>query len=282
MEQALPNYPIFSVDCEFPGFLLQTPRNGSDDLRYSHLKHNVDQTHLIQLGVTLSDRGSIFSTWQFNFEFDLDKDVHTKETVTFLKGHGIDFEKHRAYGIKRTQFAVQFCNLMARKTTPLIWVTFHGLYDFAHIIKVLTNAAMPEMPSGFRDLLGNSFEEIVDLKVMAKFCHGISDMEVGLQKLADLLSIKREGEAHQAGSDSLLTAMVFSTMRRRFQVHKHVYTDYLYGITERIGRTPTIQVRYSYPWLCQPVPLLVPCYRPYPPQCLLLPLQHTPYRMGQY
>ncbi|CAN1142000.1 CCR4-NOT transcription complex subunit 7 [Linum perenne] len=73
---------------------------------------------------------------------------------------------------------------------------------------------------------------------MAKSCHGICDMEIGLQRLADLLNIKREGEAHQAGSDSLLTALAYSEMRRRFQIHQGAYMDYLYGITERIGRTP--------------------------------------------
>ncbi|CAN0903087.1 Probable CCR4-associated factor 1 homolog 7 [Linum grandiflorum] len=143
---------------------------------------------------------------------------------------------------------------MARITTPLIWVTFHGLYDFAHILKVLTNGTpLPNKPSGFRDLLGCFFEKIVDLKVMAKFYESISDIEVGLQKLADLLSVKREGEAHQVGSDSLLTALVFSNMRRRFQVHQHVFYDVLYGISEKIGRrTPTFKTAYysSQQMLC--------------------------------
>ncbi|CAN0880321.1 Probable starch synthase 4, chloroplastic/amyloplastic [Linum grandiflorum] len=285
LEHALRSFPILSVDCEFPGFLLQTPRNATDDLRYKDVKHNVDQTHIIQLGVTLSNlhQGGVFGTWQFNFEFDLDKDVHTKETVTFLRGHGIDFESHKADGIKRTRFAAEFIGMMARRISPLIWVTFHGLYDFAHILKVLTNGSpLPNKPSGFRDLLGCFFEKIVDLKLMAKFCDGVSHMEVGLQKLADLLSVKREGEAHQAGSDSLLTALVFSDMRRRFQVHQHLFVDVLYGISEKIERR-TPAARYSSPQLlCQPMPvLLVPCYRPYPPpaQCRLLPL-HTPFIMA--
>ncbi|CAN1141999.1 Poly(A) ribonuclease pop2 [Linum perenne] len=91
LEQALPSYPVFTVDCEFPGFLLTTPRNATDDFRYNDLRRNVDQTHLIQLGITLSNhRGTVFQTWEFNFEFDLDKEVHTKETIKFLSGHGID------------------------------------------------------------------------------------------------------------------------------------------------------------------------------------------------
>ncbi|CAN1223947.1 Probable CCR4-associated factor 1 homolog 5 [Linum grandiflorum] len=290
LEHALQSFPILSVDCEFPGFLLQTPRNATDDLRYKDLKHNVDQTHIIQLGVTLSDlhQRGVFGTWQFNFEFNLDRDVHTKETIAFLRGHGIDFESHRADGIKRTRFAAEFISLMARRTSPLIWVTFHGLYDFAHILKVLTNGTpLPNKPSGFRDLLGCYFEKIVDLKVMAKLCDGISHMEVGLQKLADLLDVKREGEAHQAGSDSLLTALVLSNMRKRFQVHQHLFADVLYGISEKIERrTPTFRAAHysSQQLLCQPMPvLLVPCYRPYQPpaQCRLLPL-HTPFIMGQY
>ncbi|CAN0903689.1 Probable CCR4-associated factor 1 homolog 5 [Linum grandiflorum] len=102
------------------------PRNAIDDIRYSDLKCNVDRTHIIQLGVTLSGlhRGAVFGTWQFNFEFDLDKDLRTKETITFPRGHGIDFEPHKADGINKTQFAAQNINLMARRTTPLIWVTF--------------------------------------------------------------------------------------------------------------------------------------------------------------
>ncbi|CAN0876822.1 Probable CCR4-associated factor 1 homolog 5 [Linum grandiflorum] len=222
LEHALQSFPILSVDCEFPGFLLQTPRNATDDLRYKDLKHNVDQTHIIQLGVTLSDlhRGGVFDTWQFNFEFDLDKDVHTKETVTFLRGHGIDFESHRADGIKKTRFAAEFISLMARRTSPLIWSP---------------SMACMILPT----------------------------------------------------SSSLLTALVFSNMRRRFQVHQHLFADVLYGISEKIERrTPTFKAAHysSQQLLCQPMPVvLVPCYRPYlpPAQCQLLPL-HTPFRMGQY
>ncbi|CAN0830720.1 Probable CCR4-associated factor 1 homolog 7 [Linum grandiflorum] len=83
---------------------------------------------------------------------------------------------------------------MDRITSPLLWVTFHGLYDFSHILKLLTNGTpLPNKPSGFRDLLGYFFEKIVDLKVMAKFCEGISDMEVGLQKLGGFVEREEGG-----------------------------------------------------------------------------------------
>ncbi|CAB4294058.1 unnamed protein product [Prunus armeniaca] len=50
---------------------------------------------------------------------------------------------------------------------------------------------------------------------MAHYCQGFFGGEIGLARVANHLDVERSGEAHQAGSDSLLTAVVFFKMTQR-------------------------------------------------------------------
>ncbi|CAI0432707.1 unnamed protein product [Linum tenue] len=51
MEDTLHDYPIVSVDVEFPGCFRPTPRHAAEEVQFADMKHNVDITYLIQLGV---------------------------------------------------------------------------------------------------------------------------------------------------------------------------------------------------------------------------------------
>ncbi|KAJ4848103.1 hypothetical protein Tsubulata_023525 [Turnera subulata] len=123
---ALYNFSFVSVDTKFPGWLRQTPRFGSDDVRYADMKYNIDKTRLVQLGLTLSDgnRG-VLKTWEFKFAFDLGKESYNKDFVRFLKKNGIDFDKLRSDGINWDEFWHEFAALLPRHRN-LTWVTFHG------------------------------------------------------------------------------------------------------------------------------------------------------------
>ncbi|CAI0450621.1 unnamed protein product [Linum tenue] len=237
MEDTLSNYPIVSVDAEFPGCLRPTPRHAGEEVRFADMKHNVDSTDLIQLGVTLSnEKGTVAAIWQFNLEFDLDRDLHAKESIRFLQAHGVDFAKLKVHGIERVQFGAAFGGLIGRRSRPLTWVTFHGLYDLAHIVKVVGRRPIPDTAADFGEMLGKGFDAVVDVKYAARYLAGGG--EVGLQRLADELGVKRRGEAHTAGSDSLLTALVYSKLKKKVKhvVGQDCYVDFLYGIGGRIPR----------------------------------------------
>ena len=37
--------------------------------------------------------------WQFNFAFDVDRDLHAKDSIELLRENGCDFGKHNSQGI---------------------------------------------------------------------------------------------------------------------------------------------------------------------------------------
>jgi CCR4-NOT transcription complex subunit 7/8 len=59
------------------------------------IKQNIDCLKLIQIGITLSDENGKLpepvSTWQFNFNFDIDADFKSMDSINILKESGIDF-----------------------------------------------------------------------------------------------------------------------------------------------------------------------------------------------
>ncbi|WVZ15296.1 hypothetical protein V8G54_012862 [Vigna mungo] len=73
-------FPFIFMDTEFPGVIFQLdPKFRQPQNNYAVMKANVDRMHLLQIGLTLSDRHRNLPTfgtsnrfiWEFNFcEFD--------------------------------------------------------------------------------------------------------------------------------------------------------------------------------------------------------------------
>ncbi|KAL8525534.1 hypothetical protein ACS0TY_014959 [Phlomoides rotata] len=181
------------------------------------MKQNVDSLKLIQLGLTLSDaHGNLptFGTqfqyvWQFNFmDFDPDCDRHDQDSIKLLKEQGIDFDKNRDMGIDSRIFAWKFYEYGLGQGSGLTWITFHGLYDYGYLIKILTGGRrLPYCYEEFTVLLQSIFGLIsYDTKDMAKQL----GLYGGLDKITKSLNVDRAaGKTHQAGSDSLLTMHLF-------------------------------------------------------------------------
>ncbi|CAN0873537.1 Putative CCR4-associated factor 1 homolog 8, partial [Linum grandiflorum] len=178
-------YPIVYVDSKFPGFIHDTPSYESEEARFDKLKFNVGATSLIQLGLTLcNSNGTISSAWQFNFKIDLVRDLYYQKSIGFLTTHGIDFQKLKTRGVDRVKFGSMFAALIGRRQTPITWVTFHGVYDYTHIVKAVTFCPVVESSQVFLDVLRRVFDSVVDVKFMANFFKE-SGSAIGLQKLAD-------------------------------------------------------------------------------------------------
>nr|POE78876.1 putative ccr4-associated factor 1 like 11 [Quercus suber] len=88
------------------------------------------------------------------------------------------------------------------------WVTFHGAYDIAHLMKILIRQLLPYDLMGFMNLVQCFFgKRLFDLKHMMKFWDGLYG---GLETVANRLGVQRvAGKSHQAGSDTLLTLQTF-------------------------------------------------------------------------
>lgn len=211
ISQILEEFPYIGMDTEFPGIVYSKENQQLRGLtNYQLTKLNVDSLKVIQVGITLSDRNGFYPedtcTWQFNLKFDMDTDLHQQSSIQLLISSGIDFESHSTKGISHLLFGEYMIVSGLLLNPDVYWVTFHGIYDFAYLLKVITNSKLPESEKEFYDYLDMYFCNYYDLRHLIQF----SDYSRGsLQKLALECNIQRIGTQHQAGSDSIVTLMAY-------------------------------------------------------------------------
>jgi CCR4-NOT transcription complex subunit 7/8 len=209
----------------------------TEDFYYKSLKKNVDKLKLIQLGITLTnDKGEFpknypYHTGQFNLEFDKDTELYKDESMDMLKKCGIDFDKLKRKGIKHNIFAQYFMISNLVLNPDVYWVSFHGSYDFGYLLKLLINIDLPQTEDEFTNLLNLYFINYYDIRVIVKDNENL--LKKGLNRLAELLEVRREGQEHQAGSDSMVTIDVFFKLKKRGLVSENKFKEaknILYGI----------------------------------------------------
>ncbi|KAJ0687597.1 putative poly(A)-specific ribonuclease [Helianthus annuus] len=239
IREIVDDYPYIAMDTEFPGVVLQhlTPYKNITDYNYHTLKDNVNMLKLIQLGLTFSDEDGNLPTsgsgkpciWQFNFrEFNVNQDIFANDSIELLKQSGIDFNKIAEKGVDNVRFGELLMSSGVVLNPNICWVTFHGGYDFGYLIKLLTRRELPGSQSVFFGLMGVYFPVVYDVKHMMRFCNSLHG---GLNKLAEILEVKRFGVCHQAGSDSLLTLHAFKKLKESyFSGSIEKYGGVLYGL----------------------------------------------------
>ncbi|KAI5151075.1 CCR4-NOT transcription complex subunit 7/8 [Enteropsectra breve] len=206
-------YNYVAMDTEFPGVVakpLGAFKNSSSSFSYQQLRCNVDILNIIQLGISLSDergnRPSPVHTWQFNFVFDLEKDMYSQESIELLINAKIDFDEHMERGIEVNDFGILLFTSGLVMCDNIVWISFHSAYDFAYLIKILTGNLMQDNEEDFYKYMGMLFPHFYDLKYLVQMTEYTRK---GLQEISNELGVFREGTAHQAGSDALLTSMAF-------------------------------------------------------------------------
>lgn len=229
-------YSFVSIDTEFPGIVVRPIGEFSSiaEYQYQLLRCNVDQMKIIQLGLSLMDENGNTppecSTWQFNFHFDLDEDMYAQDFIDMLVSCGIQFRRHKNEGIDHYLFAQLLVASGVLMSRDINWISFHSGYDFAYVLKMITNRNLPREDIEFYKLLRTFFPEVYDVKYLVAY---FWNFRGGLQDLADLLALRRVGPQYQAGGDSLLTGQVFLKVRELFFED---YIDYvqlrgrLYGV----------------------------------------------------
>ncbi|CAA0172016.1 Ribonuclease CAF1 [Arabidopsis suecica] len=234
MAECLKRFPLIAFDTEYPGIIFRTYFDSSSDECYRAMKGNVENTKLIQCGFTLFNaKGEIGGVWEINFSnFGDPSDTRNELSIEFLRRHGLDLQKIRDEGVDMFGYGF-FPKLMTvfRSQKHVEFVTFQGAYDFAYFLSILNHGKLPDTHGEFATEVVKVFGQVYDTKVMAGFCEGLGE-HLGLSKLAQLLQITRVGRAHHAGSDSLMTALVFIKL-------KHVYEDsrFARGLIYGIGKS---------------------------------------------
>ena len=232
----LEDFNYIGMDTEFPGTVFHV-ENITEDFYYKSLKKNVDKLKLIQLGITLTnEKGEYpknypYHTWQFNLEFDKDTELYKDESMDMLKKCGIDFDKLKKKGIKHDKFAQYFMVSNLVLNPDVHWVSFQGSYDFGYLLKLLINKDLPQTEDEFIEELNTYFINYYDIRVIVKDNENL--LKKGLNRLAELLEVRREGQEHQAGSDSMVTIDVFFKLKKKGLVGENKFKEaknILYGI----------------------------------------------------
>jgi CCR4-NOT transcription complex subunit 7/8 len=117
-----------------------------------------------------------------------------------LKDAGIEFKNLTEFGIDPIAFADLLTSSGLVLNDEIKWITFHGSFDFAYLLKNLLCTDLPNTMDQFMDLIRQYFPNIYDLKIIVA---EMNDLKNGsLSKLAMDLDIRRTGSQHQAGSDA--------------------------------------------------------------------------------
>ena len=248
IKSVINEYNYIGMDTEFPGTVYSL-NNLTNDFYYKTMEKNVNSLKLIQLGITLTNKNGEYPknipyhTWQFNFKYDEKKDLYSEDSLNLLKSTGIDFENLKTNGIDQTKFGAILKDSWLVLNPNIIWVSFHGSYDFAYLLKLLINQNLPTTESDYINLLCCYFPNFYDIKSLIKdndtYFHG------GLNKLIYALDIKRKGIKHQAGSDSLATIEAYHKLIENGSINVKKlkkFKNVLYGIG--IGRDNENTIRY--------------------------------------
>ena len=237
--ELLDEFSVVALDTEFPGVVARPvgPFRDGLDYNWQRVKCNVDLLKVIQIGLTFSDhqgnfpheRNFRFSTFQFNFHFELSSDLYSTDAIQFLTSNGIDFSLHSSRGVDVGRFGELLMSSGVVLNDAVLWLSFQGKYDFAYLVKVLICEHLPSRWENFDELLTTYFPNYLDLKWLLAVDAGNfvntavsaddplvrAVKDKGLEDLAQSLGIFRQGQAHQAGSDSLLTSKAFFALKAR-------------------------------------------------------------------
>lgn len=253
LRELIDDYQFVAMDTEFPGVTI-TPVGqfkSKEDFNYQQLTTNVNAMKLIQVGLTLvNEKGELppdRDVWQFNMHFNLAEDMFSQDSVDLLKSSGFDFFKHHSEGILMEDFGELLTTSGLIVAPHITWITFHSCFDFAYLQKAIMLGKLPEDEKDFFQYHKKLFPNSYDIKMLLRQPGPLQAMlKGGLQEVSDQLHVQRIGQRHQAGSDSLLTAMTFFKLKELFfsENWKEVADSirgHMYGLSNgsTVSYTPT-------------------------------------------
>ncbi|CAJ1376335.1 unnamed protein product, partial [Effrenium voratum] len=185
MSDVAENFLYVAVDTQFPGLVVRPkgPFASSSEYHFASLKSNVDLTKVLQVSFTFSDPRGIrpkgICTWRFNFSFNSSRDFYSQEVVENLhQQRNLNIQQHMSKGIQPNLFAELLLGSGLVLNEDVHWITyrgtnsfsntedghpgrpelpqvmFSGLYDFAHLLRMLRGGELiPDEVNAFFDSL---------------------------------------------------------------------------------------------------------------------------------
>lgn len=245
MRSMILDYPYVAMDTEFPG-VVATPMGqfkSKEDFNYQQVSCNVNMLKLIQVGFALvNEKGELPPTndiWQFNFQFSLNDDMYSVDSVDLLRGAGIDFNRLQNEGISMEIFGELLTTSGLIVDDRITWLTFSSGYDFGYLLRSVINTELPKEEATFFQFHRTLFPKCYDIKMLLRMPACVNaKLKGGLQEIADQLDVKRIGTKHQAGSDALLTAMAFFKIKQQFFADSwYKYSPYVEGHMFGLGQS---------------------------------------------
>ncbi|KAG8183142.1 hypothetical protein JTE90_029500 [Oedothorax gibbosus] len=160
-------YKFIVMDTKFPSIFNQPNETLSNKAEYHYrlFKYNINYLKIIRLDLTILDANGNhppgFTKWQFNFKLKFIDDLYDQDCVDLLTSSGIQYLKHEEDGIDSNEFAELLMTSGVVLCDSVNWISFHCGYDFAYLLKLLTDKDLPEEESEFLDLLEVYFPTII-------------------------------------------------------------------------------------------------------------------------
>lgn len=104
----------------------------------------------------------------------------------------------------------------------IFWVSFHGVYDFAYLLKIITGLPLPETEIFFFENMKLYFPHYYDIRYLVRYTE---NFRCSLNKLGQELNINRIGAQHQAGSDSIITSEIFCKLKSEIYSEEDIRGD---------------------------------------------------------
>ncbi|CAL9728545.1 poly(A) ribonuclease Pop2p [Monosporozyma unispora] len=244
IRRLLSQYKYVSISTEFVGTLARPIGNfrSREDYHYQTMRANVDLLNPVQLGISLSDvygnkPENEPSTWQFNLEFDVNKEMISGESLELLRKSGINYEMHKNIGVSKFEFAQLMIDSGLLMDENITWITYHAAYDLGFLINILMNDIMPNNRKDFEWWIHKYMPNLFDLNLIYKVVRGFKyppaqgklqqqvqqpSMEFTLTNLADDVGLPRFPVFTTTGGQSLLMLLSFCQLNK---ISMHTFPD---------------------------------------------------------
>ncbi|SGZ58452.1 CIC11C00000004614 [Sungouiella intermedia] len=162
---------FISIHQEIPGIVARPVGTfkSSADYHFQTLRSNSDLLNLIQLSMcAVKVRNNEISgsvIWQFNFLYDLTKEMFNEEHLSMLtQTSQINFASHMSQGIPHFAFAELMIESGLLLDPSINWLSYHSGYDLGFLISLLTNNILPGDEREFFWWCSKYFPNFYDLK----------------------------------------------------------------------------------------------------------------------